>query len=129
MTRWPEARASRGATMKEVCKFVYECICCRFGVPLEIVSDQGKAFRGDLVKGMDKMLNIKHKYSTPYHPQCNGLVEAFNGVLQKILFKLVEDHPKDWDMYLERALWACRVAKKSAPRALLHFILFMVKNV
>lgn len=114
MTRWPEARASRGATSKDICKFIYECICCRFGVPLELVSDQGKEFRNNLIKGMDKMLTIKHKYSTPYHPQCNGLVEAFNGVLQKILFKLVEEHPKDWDMYLERALWACRVSQKSA---------------
>ncbi|MCO5611527.1 hypothetical protein L7F22_065780 [Adiantum nelumboides] len=105
MTKWPEAKASRGATSKDVCNFIFDCICCRFGVPLELVSDQGKEFRNDLIEDLVKKLEIKHRYSTPYHPQCNGLVEAFNGVLQKkILFKLVEEHPKDWDMCLERAL-------------------------
>ncbi|MCO5564639.1 hypothetical protein L7F22_018305 [Adiantum nelumboides] len=114
MTKWPEAKASRGATSKDVCNFIFDYICCRFGVPLELVSDQGKKFRNDLIEDLVKKLEIKHRYSTPYHPQCNGLVEAFNGVLQKMLFKLVEEHPMDWGMYLERALWACRVTQKSA---------------
>ncbi|MCO5561117.1 hypothetical protein L7F22_014738 [Adiantum nelumboides] len=114
MTKWLEVKASRGATSKDVCNFIFDCICCRFGVPLELVSDQGKEFKNNLIQDLVKKLEIKHRYSTPYHLQCNGLVEAFNGVLQKILFKLVEEHPKDWDMYLERALWACRVTQKSA---------------
>ncbi|MCO5590992.1 hypothetical protein L7F22_044968 [Adiantum nelumboides] len=114
MTKWPKAKASRGATSKDACNSIFDCICCRFGVPFELVSDQGKDFRNDLIQDLVKKLEIKHRYSTPYHPQCNGLVEAFNGVLHKILFKLVEEHPKDWDMYLERALWACRVTQKLA---------------
>ncbi|MCO5572882.1 hypothetical protein L7F22_026641 [Adiantum nelumboides] len=114
MRKWPEAKASRGATSKDVCNFIFDCICCRFGVSLELVSDQGKEFRNDLIQDLVKNLEIKHRYSTPYHPQCNGLVEAFNGVLQKILFKLVEEHPKDWDMCLERALWACNVTQNIA---------------
>ncbi|MCO5611796.1 hypothetical protein L7F22_066055 [Adiantum nelumboides] len=109
-----KAKASRGATSKDVCNFIFDCICCKFGVPLELVGDQGKDFRNDLIEDLGQNLEIKQRYSTPYHPQCNGLVEAFNGVLQKILFKLVEEHPMDWGMYLERALWACRVTQKSA---------------
>lgn len=50
MTRWPEAKASKGATSKDACKFIYECICCRFGVPLEIVSNQGRVFRSDIIR-------------------------------------------------------------------------------
>ncbi|MCO5552509.1 hypothetical protein L7F22_006021 [Adiantum nelumboides] len=92
MTKWPKAKASRGATSKDICNFIFECICCRFGVPLELVSDQEKEFGNDLIEGLVKELEIKHRYSTPYHSQCNRLVEALNGVLQKILFELVEEH-------------------------------------
>ena len=129
MTRWHEAKDSRGCSAKAVCKFLFECLCCRFQVTLELVSDQGKQFRADLVKELTNKLEIKHRYSTQYHPQCNGLVEAFNGVLQKILFKLVEEYPKDWDMYLDRALWACRVSQKSTTGFTPFFLVYGEKCV
>ncbi|MCO5553279.1 hypothetical protein L7F22_006800 [Adiantum nelumboides] len=88
MTKWPEAKASRGATSKDVCNFIFDCICCRFGVPLELVSDQGKEFRNDIIEDWVKKMEIKHRYSTPYHPQCKGLVEAFNGVCKRYCLSL-----------------------------------------
>ncbi|MCO5564550.1 hypothetical protein L7F22_018214 [Adiantum nelumboides] len=61
MTRWAEATTSARITAKEEAKFVYESICCKFGVPLEILSDRGPGFRGDLVvskpKDWDKHLS------------------------------------------------------------------------
>ena len=70
-----------GITAKDVAKFVFNHICCRFGVPLEIISDRGLGSRGDLVKVLMGKLGIKHRHSTPYYPQCNGLVEKVNGLI------------------------------------------------
>ena len=42
--RWAEARAVKQITAKDVAKFVDEDICCKFGVPLELLSDQGPGF-------------------------------------------------------------------------------------
>ena len=66
-------------TSKDVAKFVFENICCRFGTPLEIISDRGPRFRGDLVKELMTKLGIKQRHSSPYYPQSNGLVENING--------------------------------------------------
>ena len=44
LSRWVEARAVKQITAKDVAKFVYEDICCKFGVPLELLSDQGPGF-------------------------------------------------------------------------------------
>ena len=44
MTRWAEALPTKRITAKEVGKFIFECICCRFGTPLEILSDRGPGF-------------------------------------------------------------------------------------
>ena len=93
-------------------RFVFEQVVCRFGVPLELVTDNAPKFRGDFVKGLVGHLEIAHKRATPYHPQCNGLVEAFNGAIQKLLFKLVDLYPRSWDKELNKALWACRMTHK-----------------
>ncbi|MCO5555608.1 hypothetical protein L7F22_009153 [Adiantum nelumboides] len=78
MTRWAEATTTSRITAVEVAKFIFEHICCRFGVPLEILPDRGPGFRGDLVGELMKKLKIKRRHSTPYYPQCNGLVEKVN---------------------------------------------------
>ena len=52
MTRWVEAIATTSVTAKEVAKFIYENIYCCFGVPLEILSNRGPGFKGDLVGGL-----------------------------------------------------------------------------
>ena len=91
---------------------MFENICCRFGTPLEIISDHGPGFRSDVLKELMRRLNVKHRCSSPYYPQCNGLVEKVNGLLVKIISKQVRDKPKDWDKHLSTALWAYRTSFK-----------------
>ena len=44
LSRWAEAKAVKQITSKHVAKFIYEDVCCRHGVPLELVSDRGLGF-------------------------------------------------------------------------------------
>ena len=53
-----------------------------------------------------KGLSIQHRHSTPYYPQCNGLVEKVNGLLSKIISKQVKDNANTRDKHLYEALWA-----------------------
>ena len=69
MTRWAEAVAIRRITIEVVAKFVFDNICCRFGTPLEIVSDRGPGFQVDLVGELMQKLEIKRRHSSPYYPQ------------------------------------------------------------
>lgn len=101
-------------TAKEVSKFIFEFICCRFGVPLEIISDRGPGFRAEIVSNLMEHLGIKRRHSTPYYPQCNGLVEKVNGMICKIITKCVHQKPKDWDRHLSAALWAYRTSFKTS---------------
>ncbi|GFN84888.1 Zinc finger protein [Plakobranchus ocellatus] len=41
---------------------------------------------------------------SPYHPQCNRLVEKCNVTLKSMLKKLAADRPKDWDHYISFAI-------------------------
>ena len=59
-------------------------------------------------------MKIKHSYTTPYHPQCNGLNERFNGELVQILTKVTEHHGRNWDLEVPSALWAYRTSVKTS---------------
>ncbi|MCO5612776.1 hypothetical protein L7F22_067046 [Adiantum nelumboides] len=112
MTRWAEAASVARITAADVSKFVLDYICSRYGTPLEILSDRGPGFRTDFLDALLENLSIKHVHSTPYYPQCNGLVEKTNGVLCKIITKHVRDRPQDWDKHLTAALWAYKTSFK-----------------
>ena len=114
LSRWAEAKATKQITAKDVAKFVYEDICCKFGVPLELLSDQGPGFNADLLDYLCDKMNITHRYTTPYYPQCNGLNERFNGELVQILSKVTEHKGKNWDLELPSALWAYRTSVKTS---------------
>ncbi|MCO5612086.1 hypothetical protein L7F22_066348 [Adiantum nelumboides] len=113
MTRWGEAAATTRITTKDVAKFVFENICCRFGTPLEIIFDRGQGFRGDLVGELMEQLGISRQHSSPYYPQCNGLVKKVNGMICRIITKQANNRPKDWDRHLNAALWAYRTSFKT----------------
>ncbi|MCO5590383.1 hypothetical protein L7F22_044353 [Adiantum nelumboides] len=83
MTRWVEAAATICITTKDVAKFMFENIFCRFGTPLEIISDRGPSFRGDLVGKLMEQQGISRRHSYPYYPQCNGLVNKAEHRKQK----------------------------------------------
>lgn len=124
LTRWVEAKAVREVNAKVVASFIYDQICCRFGVPLVLISDRGQGFQSELVEALVEM-GIQHRFSSPYHPQCNVLVENTNGQIIKMLTKYVYDCPEAWESSLEKCLWAY---KTWWPRILLLMTLFMVKR-
>ena len=90
LTKWIEAKALPKATEQAIADFRYEDIFTRFGIPREIVADQGTQFTSKLIQFLTEQFKIKHRFSTPYHPQANGQVESTNKVMEAILTKTVQ---------------------------------------
>ena len=77
-SKWVEAETHASINDKDVSKFVWKNIMCRFGVPQAIVANNGPQFDSIVFRTFCSELNIKNLYSTPYYPQSNGKAEATN---------------------------------------------------
>ncbi|GFN91319.1 Zinc finger protein [Plakobranchus ocellatus] len=73
-TRFAEAVPLRKIDTESVAEALVD-IYSRLGVPEEMLSDQGTQFISYCMKEVCRLLVIKQKTTTPYHPMCNGLVE------------------------------------------------------
>ncbi|KAL6318214.1 hypothetical protein AAG906_035720 [Vitis piasezkii] len=87
-----------------VANFIKSHIICRYEVPHELISDRGIHFRAEVETLLQKY-GIQHHKSFAYRPRTNGVVEATNKNINKILRKMVETS-QDWSKKLHFALWA-----------------------
>ena len=68
--------------------FLFEQVITIFGCPRIMMSDQGTHFINNTIQTMTEEFEIHHKKITPYHPQVNGTMEAFNKILENALNKI-----------------------------------------
>ncbi|GJY23977.1 reverse transcriptase domain-containing protein [Tanacetum coccineum] len=113
-TKWIEAKPVATITGNQVKKFVWDNIVCRFGLPGEIVSDNGKQFCENPFKDWCEKLSIRQCFASVKHPQTNGLVERANRSLGEGIKARLDERSKDWMGELSHVLWAHRIMIKSS---------------
>nr|GEW74185.1 reverse transcriptase domain-containing protein [Tanacetum cinerariifolium] len=109
-----EAKAVATITGGKVKKFVWDNIVCRFGIPGEIVSHNGKQFSDNPFKDWCDKLNITQRFASVKHPQSIGLVEWANRSLGEGIKSRIGERNKNWVEELPHVLWAHRTMIKSS---------------
>ena len=95
-------------------RFYLDHIICQFGIPTEIVYDNGKQFIGNKVSKFLEDHNIKRILSTRYHPSGNGQAESMNKTKLQSLKKRLTDAKEKWKEILPEVLWAYRTTSMSS---------------
>ena len=90
-----EMRALKSKLAREVVQFIYEDIICRWGSPDVIITDQGRKFCNAINDELMECAHCKHRITSSYHPQSNGLVERQNRTTTNFLLKNM-DCQDDW---------------------------------
>ncbi len=77
-TKWVEGCAICGKEALIVVDAIVQKLILKYGAPVSLHSDRGKAFTVELHQGVCDLLRIAKTYSTAYRPQANGMVERCN---------------------------------------------------
>jgi hypothetical protein len=109
-SKWPEAYGLPNQEAVTVSRALIENWICRYGLPLEMHSDQGRNFESNVFQGVCELLGVRKTRTTPLHPQSDGMVERFNRTMEQHLSKVVDQHQRDWDRHLPLFLLAYRAA-------------------
>ena len=95
-----------------------------FGFPARLITDNGPNFRSRLMEQFCTLLETAHLFTTPYHPQFDGLCERFNRTLASMLRGFVASHQGDWDLHLPYVMYAYRTAVQESTRESPFFLMF-----
>ena len=75
LTKWVKTLATLQITAKVTAKFLLNNIIFRHSCPQRFLTDNGLNFTAKIIPELNKQMDISTHYTTPYHPQGNGLVE------------------------------------------------------
>ena len=105
-TKFVIAKATKDGSAETAARILFEELICKYGSPMELWSDRGKSFIGELTRYLANLFQIKQKFTSGYHPQTNGLTERFNRTITAELAKAVNEDKDNWPSLLPAKVFA-----------------------
>ena len=82
-----------------------------------MLSDNGGAYRSALMTATRAKFGVEARFTSPYHPQSNGLCERTNGVITNVVAKIVgAGKEAEWAEHLALAVFDYNTKPHSATR-------------
>ena len=124
-SKWAEAVPLRNKEATTVAKALLNQVLSRVGLPLQLLSDQGKEFEAKVFSELCQGLGIDKVRTSGYKPSTNGQIERFHRTLNSMLGKVVEENQRDWDERLPAVMAAYRASVHEATGYTPNFLMFM----
>lgn len=107
-------------TTKTVALVFLQTVFKLHGLPNTIVSDRDPMSTSNFWRELFRMQRTQLNYSTTYHPQTDGQIEAINKCIKCYLRCVIGDKPKKWMQYLPLAEWSYNTNQHMSTK-LSHF--------
>ena len=127
-TKWVEATSYKSVIQAVVARFLKHNIICRYGMPGELITNNGTNLNGKMNQQLCQQFKIEHKNSIPYRPQMNGAVEAANKNIKKISVKMADTY-EDWHKYLPFALYRYLTSIRTSTSATLYTLVYGMETI
>ena len=115
-SRWVELLPVPDQTAVTCARTLLNEVISRYGSPLGMHSDQGKAYESKVFAELCKLLEIKKTRASPRNPKCNGMPERFNKTMIRMIRAYLKGQQTDWDLYLGCLAGAYRATTNATSR-------------
>jgi hypothetical protein len=109
---------------KTVARVLLEKCILVHGHPGTILTDRGGEFLNEILISLCKALSIKKTFTTPYHPESDGVVERFNRTLLKLIAAYASADQDTWDEVLPYVLYAFNTSVSRATGCVPFTLIF-----
>lgn len=123
-TRYMEAFPIPNQEAVTIARTLVDGFFCRFGMPEQLHSDQGKQFESELLKEVCAVLRINKTHTTPYHPQSDGLIERYNRTLLSMLSTCAEQSPFHWEDHVQKVCLAYNTSVQATTGFTPFYLMF-----
>jgi len=123
-SKWAEAIPLIEVKTSSVVNVIKHHVIYRFGVPRQIIHDNGPQFSSQVFYRFCNKYQIQNVASTAYNLTTNGLAEAFNKTIIKLLKKFISSSKQDWNEKLSECLWAYRIMVQTATGNTPFFLVY-----
>ena len=84
------------ATHEDIAQLLVDNLFPRFGIPDSMISDRDPRFTAKAFEEFMRLLGIKQKLTTAFHPQSDGTTERFNQEVEVFLSIFCYANPTTW---------------------------------
>ena len=100
-SKWAEVGLLRDSTVSSEVITQLKSMFARYGIPSELISDNGPQFASRKFREFAESWEFKHTTTSPKYPQANGQVENAIGIVKAVLEKAHEDGTDPYVALLE----------------------------
>jgi transposase InsO family protein len=106
-SRWVEGVPLRNLHAKTICEALL-WIFARTGIPKVLVTDNASYNTAKLTAEFTRRLGVTPRFSTPWHPEGNAVIERYNAVIKGMIHHVIRAGVKEWHKLIPYLLWAYR---------------------
>ncbi|CAF0900533.1 unnamed protein product [Brachionus calyciflorus] len=89
---------------------------CKYGIPNQILTDQGTQFQSKLLDLIYEYLDVKKLKTTPFHPQCDGQSERSVQTVKTMIKSYIDEEQLTWDENLPKYAYAYNSSEHEATK-------------
>ena len=123
-TQYAQANFTSLQTAKCTVQNLWDKFIVHYGIPKNILTDQGHNFESDLLKALFEIVQVKKIRTSGYHPQTNGQCEHFNATLVNILGTLPEKRKSTWREHVPTLVHAYNCTRINATGFSPYYLMF-----
>lgn len=106
LTKYSQAFPIKNHEATTIAEELVNNFICKFGIPNQILTDQGKDFTSTVLKEIARLFHIKQIQTSAYHPQSNGVLERSHATLADYLKHYISSKQTDWDKWVPIAMFS-----------------------